>query len=51
MGEEGVPHGVEGGGRSATGLKGGDGREGRPVPPMMAIEIGSVHTFQWVLES
>lgn len=41
MGEDGRPHGVSGGGRRARGVNGGDGREERPVPPMIAIGIGS----------
>lgn len=39
MGEEGVPHGVGVGGRTARGVKGGEGRAERPVPPMMAMGI------------
>lgn len=42
IGDEGRPHGVDGGGRVATGVKGGDGRELRPVPPIMAMWTGSV---------
>lgn len=41
MGEEGRPHGVVGGGRRARGVKGGEGRDESPVPPTMAMEIGS----------
>ena len=41
MGEEGLPQGVSDGGMKARGLKGGDGREDRPVPPMMPIATGS----------
>lgn len=42
MGEDVRPHGVENGGSRANGVKGGEGSEERPVPPMMAIEMGSV---------
>ena len=45
MGEEGFPHGVFGGGRRANCLNGGEGREERPVPPMMPIGTGSA----WLL--
>ena len=41
MGEEGFPHGVSGDGRRASGLKGGEGREERPVPPIIPMETGS----------
>lgn len=41
MGEEVKPQGVEKGGNRANGVNGGEGKEERPVPPMMAIEIGS----------
>ena len=41
MGEEGRPQGVGVGGRRAMGVKGGWGREERPVPPIMAIGTGS----------
>lgn len=41
MGEEVKPQGVEKGGSRAKGVKGGEGREESPVPPMMAIGIGS----------
>ncbi len=41
MGEEGRPHGVLGGGRRATGVKGGEGRDVSPVPPTMAMVMGS----------
>lgn len=41
MGEDGRPHGVSGGGSRARGVNGGEGREERPVPPMMAIGMGS----------
>ena len=41
MGEEGRPQGVGGGGRRARGLKGGEGRVERPVPPITAMGIGS----------
>ena len=41
IGEDGRPHGVSGGGRRARGVNGGEGREDRPVPPMMAIGTGS----------
>lgn len=47
IGEDDSPQGVDGGGRVATGVNGGDGREERPVPPMMATRTGSaVHLFQ-----
>lgn len=42
MGEDERPQGVEMGGRRASGVKGGEGREERPVPPIMAIGMGSV---------
>ena len=42
MGEEGRPQGVGVGGMSATGVKGGEGRAPRPVPPTIAIVTGSV---------
>ncbi len=42
MGEEGKPHGVSKGGIRARGVNGGEGREERPVPPMMAMGTGSV---------
>lgn len=41
IGEEGRPQGVGVGGIRARGVKGGEGREERPVPPMMAIGTGS----------
>lgn len=41
IGEEGGPQGVGGGGSRARGWKGGEGREERPVPPIMAMETGS----------
>ena len=41
IGEDGSPQGVEGGGRLATGLNGGDGKDPSPVPPMTAICTGS----------
>lgn len=41
IGEEGVPQGVCVGGRTARGVKGGEGREERPVPPSMAMGTGS----------
>ena len=41
MGEEGFPHGVSGAGRRANGLKGGEGREERPVPPIIPMGTGS----------
>lgn len=37
MEEDGVPQGVWVGGRTARGVKGGEGREERPVPPIMAM--------------
>lgn len=42
IGDDGRPQGVGGGGRFATGVKGGDGSDESPVPPMMAIRTGSV---------
>ena len=44
IGEDVSPHGVRGGGMIARGVNGGEGREERPVPPMMAIGIGSRRT-------
>lgn len=41
MGEDVRPQGVEMGGRRASDVKGGEGREERPVPPITAIEMGS----------
>lgn len=41
IGEEGAPQGVRGGGIWARGWKGGEGREERPVPPIMAMGTGS----------
>ena len=41
MGEEGRPQGVGVGGMRARGWKGGEGREERPVPPIMAMGMGS----------
>lgn len=41
MVEEGMPQGVGVGGRTARGVKGGEGREERPVPPTMAMGTGS----------
>lgn len=41
MGEEGRPQGVGVGGMRARGVKGGEGREERPVPPIMAMGMGS----------
>ena len=41
IGEEGRPHGVDGGGSVATGVNGGDGSEPSPVPPMIATCTGS----------
>ena len=41
MGEEGFPHGVSEDGRRASGLKGGEGREERPVPPIIPMGTGS----------
>lgn len=42
MGEDVKPQGVDMGGSKAKGVKGGEGREERPVPPIMAIGIGSM---------
>lgn len=42
IGEEVKPQGVESGGSRANWVKGGDGKEERPVPPMMAIGILSI---------
>ena len=41
IGEEGRPQGVTVGGMRARGSKRGEGREERPVPPIMAIGTGS----------
>ena len=41
MGEEGRPQGVGEGGTRARGVKGGEGREERPVPPIMAMGTAS----------
>lgn len=41
MGEEGRPQGVGVGGMRARGWKGGEGREERPVPPIIAMGTGS----------
>ena len=41
MGAEVVPHGVVGGGSWARGVNGGEGRAPRPVPPIMAMRMGS----------
>lgn len=41
MGEEERPQGVRMGGMRARGMKGGDGREERPVPPIMAMGTAS----------
>lgn len=40
MREEGRPQGVGIGGIRARGVKGGEGREERPVPPIMAMGTG-----------
>ena len=50
IGEDGSPQGVWNGGISATGMNGGEGRAPRPVPPMMAIGIGSEESISviWV---
>ncbi len=42
MGEEGRPQGVRVGGIWARGVKGGEGRAPRPVPPIIAIGTGSI---------
>lgn len=49
MGEEGRPQGVSGGGIRARGSKGGEGREESPVPPIMAMGMGSGGACQGVL--
>lgn len=41
IGEEGRPQGVGVGGMRARGRKGGEGREERPVPPIIAMGTGS----------
>lgn len=41
IGEEGQPQGVGVCGIRATGVKVGEGREERPVPPIMAMGTGS----------
>lgn len=38
-----------GGGRRARGVKGGEGRDVSPVPPTMAMDIGS-RNYQWSLD-
>lgn len=40
MGDEGEPQGVEVAVRTVRGVKGGEGREERPVPPTIAIGMG-----------
>lgn len=50
MGEEGKPQGVRIGGMRARGRKGGEGREERPVPPMMAMGTGSRQGVRQVSE-
>lgn len=42
MGEDGKPQGVSKVGMTARGVNWGEGREERPVPPIMAIGTGSV---------
>ena len=44
-----MPQGVSGGGRKASGLKGGEGREERPVPPMIPIGTGSEEAISKVI--
>lgn len=41
IGEEGRPQGVGVGGIRARGVKVGEGRDERPVPPMMAMDTAS----------
>lgn len=41
MGDEGRPQGVGVAVSTARGVKGGEGREERPVPPIIAIGIGA----------
>lgn len=48
IGEEGRPQGVGVCGIRASGVKVGEGREERPVPPMMAIGTGSEGEFSGV---
>ena len=50
IGEDGRPQGVGVGGMRATGVKGGEGREERPVPPIMAIGTasGGVLVALWI---
>lgn len=43
IGEEGRPQGVGVGGIRARGVKVGEGRDERPVPPMMAMGTASVY--------
>ncbi len=50
IGEAGRPQGVGVGGIRATGVKGGEGREERPVPPIMAIGTGSDGGFNGLLQ-
>ena len=45
MGEDVKPQGVRRGGRRASGVNGGVGRDESPVPPIMPIEMGSVRFF------
>ena len=45
IGEDGAPHGVERSVNCATGVKGGEGRVERPVPPMIARGTGSEIVF------
>lgn len=44
MGEDVRPQGVEMRGRMASGVKGGDGREEMPVPPITATGMGSARS-------
>lgn len=41
IGDDATPHGVDGAGSNARGWKGGEGSAERPVPPRMAMRIGS----------
>lgn len=42
-----MPQGFLRGGRRAIGVKGGEGSEERPVPPIMAMGTGSMGVGIW----
>lgn len=50
IGDEGRPQGVGVGGMRARGWKGGEGREERPVPPIMAMGTGSGRVVREISE-